>query len=89
MYTVSLPFDPDHAWSNPLDGMGYIAGGSQVAVLDGPRLRHVLRVGIYPDSMAFDPARERAYLTHYGDNRVMVFMRLPHATYLPLVLRTR
>ena len=89
MYTVPLPFDPDRAWFNPLDGMGYIAGGSQVAVLDGPRLRYVLRVGIYPDSMAFDPARERAYLTHYGDNRVVIFGRLPYATYLPVVLRAQ
>ena len=89
MYTVPLPFDPDRAWFNPLDGMGYIAGGSRVAVLDGPRLRYVLRVGIYPDSMAFDPARERAYLTHYGDNRVVIFGRLPYATYLPLVLRAQ
>jgi hypothetical protein len=89
MYTVPLPFDPDRAWFNPLDGMGYVAGGSQVAVLDGPRLRYILRVGIYPDSMAFDPARERAYLTHYGDNRVVIFGRLPYAVYLPLVLRTQ
>jgi len=89
MYTVPLPFDPDRAWFNPLDGMGYVAGGSQVAVLDGPRLRYILRVGIYPDSMAFDPARERAYLTHYGDNQVVIFGRLPYAVYLPLVLRTQ
>ena len=89
MYTVPLPFDPDRAWFNPLDGMGYIAGGSRVAVLDGPRLRYVLRVGIYPDSMAFDPARERAYLTHYGENRVVIFGRLPYAAYLPVVLRAQ
>lgn len=89
MYIVPLPFDPDRAWYNPVDGMGYIAGGSQVAVLDGTTLRHMLRVGIFPDSMAFDQARERAYLTHYGDNRVMIFGKLPYKAYLPLVLRAR
>lgn len=89
MYTVPLPFDPDRAWYNPLDGMGYIAGGSQVAVLEGPNLRHVLRVGVYPDSMAFDLERERAYLTHYGDNRVIIFGKLPYKAYLPLVLRAQ
>ncbi len=89
MYTVPLPFDPGRAWFNPVDGMGYIAGGSRVAVLEGPRLRYVLRVGISPDSMAFDPVRERAYLTHYGDNRVIVFGKLPYRTYLPLVLRVQ
>ncbi len=87
MYTLPLPFDPDRAWFNPLDGMGYIAGGSRVAVLEGPTLRYVLQVGVSPDSMAFDPYRERAYLTHYGDNRVMVFGELPYKAYLPLVLR--
>ncbi|RME38527.1 MAG: hypothetical protein D6793_02575 [Thermoflexia bacterium] len=89
MYTVPLPFDPDRAWFNPVDGMGYIAGGSRVAVLEGPRLQHILRVGIYPDSLAFDPVRGRAYLTHYGDNRVIVFGNLPYKTYLPLVLRAQ
>lgn len=89
MYTVSLPFDPDRAWFNPVDGTGYIAGGSRVAVLEGPVLRYVLQVGIYPDSVAFDPHREQAYLTHYGDNRVILFRKLPYKSYLPLVLRAR
>ncbi len=86
---IHLPFDPSRVWVSPGGKRVYVAGSYELAVLKEMSVESQWTTGTFPHAMAFDADRRRAYLTHRGDNRLLILEEkmLPWSVWLPLVLR--